>query len=106
MVAPGQRRVEESCEGKAAVAEAAATVVRVDPGDRRIRRDGNVPLAGEHQVELAVVVVVTPGHCGALEPRQTGVDIAEGAVAIVAIDTGAARRTYIARHQDVEVAVA
>ena len=85
VIRPGHHTPSQRQQAGVEPRESAVTVVAIEIG-ARAGIAGDIGEAGSHHIEIAIIVIVTPGHITPLRADQPSVDVHKTAVAIVAID--------------------
>ena len=85
VIRPGHHTPSQRQQAGVEAREAAVTIVTIEIGTRA-GIAGDIGEAGSHHIEIAIIVIVTPGHITPLRADQPGIEIHKAAVAIVAVD--------------------
>ena len=61
--------------------------------------------AGEHDIEIAILVIIAPGHGRLTQADQPGIKNRKVTSAIVAIDTGEGTATTLTGQKQIQIAI-
>ena len=100
VITPGDVAVGHARQVGVDLGERAVAVVMIDDG-----RTGATIEATDGEVEISIVVIVAPGTRCVTHPVQAGVDVGEGAVAVVVVNFGGVGRAGVTSQQNIEIAV-